>query len=106
LQHSDWQTLFDPTFAKYGLKTKYAAELKLAAPIPEPEPEMTVGAMWEEYLEWKRPQLQPTTFEFLFEKNYTNIIRGLTYNRKQAEFEVFGVATHIPQMWVGFFYQL
>ncbi|MCC3532533.1 MAG: hypothetical protein JGK21_31755, partial [Microcoleus sp. PH2017_22_RUC_O_B] len=92
LQHSDWQTLFDPTFAKYGLKTKYAAELKLAAPIPEPEPEMTVGAMWEEYLEWKRPQLQPTTFEFLFEKNYTNIIRGLTYNRKQAEFEVFGVA--------------
>ena len=38
----------------YYLKTKYAAELKLAAPIPEPEPEMTVGAMWEDYLIWKQ----------------------------------------------------
>jgi hypothetical protein len=54
LQHPDWQQLFDPSFAKYGLKSKYTAELKLAAPIPEPEPEMTVGAMWEDYLVWKQ----------------------------------------------------
>ncbi|MEG4290914.1 tyrosine-type recombinase/integrase [Microcoleus sp. C2C3] len=86
LQHPDWQQLFDPTFAKYGLKTKYAAELKLAAPIPEPEPEITVGAMWEDYLEWKRPQLQPTTFETIFAGTYTNIIKGLHWNPSKHEF--------------------
>ena len=82
LQHPDWQQLFDPTFAKYGLKSKYAAELKLAAPIPEPEPEMTVGAMWEDYLEWKRPQLQPTTFELLYQISYTNPLKGKVYDKK------------------------
>jgi integrase len=86
LQHPDWQQLFDPTFAKYGLKSKYAAELKLAAPIPEPEPEMTVGAMWEDYLEWKRPQLQPTTFEIQYCKTYSNVIKGLVWDRKKCEF--------------------
>lgn len=84
LQHSDWQKLFDPTFAKYGLKTKYAAELKLAAPIPQLEPEMTVGAMWEEYLIWKRPQLQPTTFEFRFSRAYSVIIKGLVWDGKNC----------------------
>ncbi len=86
LQHADWQLLFDRTFAKYGLKTKYAAELKLAAPIPEPEPEMTVGAMWEDYLIWKEPQLQPTTFRSRFQGASTAIIKGL-YNPV-------GVSTH------------
>jgi len=86
LQHPDWQQLFDPSFAKYGLKTKYAAELKLAAPIPESEPEMTVGAMWEDYLEWKRPQLQPTTFEIQYCKTYSNVIKGLVWDRKKCEF--------------------
>ncbi|WP_445248253.1 tyrosine-type recombinase/integrase [Microcoleus sp. OTE_8_concoct_300] len=82
LQHPDWQQLFDPSFAKYGLKSKYTAELKLAAPIPEPEPEMTVGAMWEDYLEWKQPQLQPTTFELLYQITYTNPLKGKVYDRK------------------------
>ncbi|TAF52694.1 MAG: hypothetical protein EAZ60_22880 [Oscillatoriales cyanobacterium] len=86
MQHSDWQTLFDPTFAKYGLKTKYAAELKLVAPIPEPESEITVGTMWEDYLEWKRPQLQPTTFKGVFCRTYTNIIKGLTWDISSATF--------------------
>jgi integrase len=89
LQHPDWQQLFDPTFAKYGLKTKYAAELKLAAPIPEPEPEITVGAMWENYLEWKRPQLQPTTFELKF-PGRTNILKGLHWNASIKTFEETG----------------
>lgn len=86
LEHPDWQQLFDPTFAKYGLKTKYAAELKLASPIPEPEPEITVGAMWEDYLEWKRPQVQPTTFEIQYRKTYSNVIKGLVWDRKKCEF--------------------
>jgi integrase len=86
LQHPDWQQLFDPSFAKYGLKTKYATELKLAAPIPEPEPEMTVGEMWEDYLEWKRPQLQPTTFELLYKRSFTNPIKGKNYNRKNGTY--------------------
>lgn len=86
LQHPDWQQLFDPSFAKYGLKTKYAAELKLAAPIPEPEPEMTVGEMWEDYLVWKQPQLQPTTFELLYKRSFTNPIKGKNYNRKNGTY--------------------
>lgn len=86
LQHTDWQKLFDPTFAKYGLKTKYAAELKLAAPIPEPEPEMTVGAMWEEHLVWKQPQLEPTTFKMLFQKTFTNVLKGLVWNVSTRSF--------------------
>ncbi|MEG4322013.1 MULTISPECIES: tyrosine-type recombinase/integrase [unclassified Microcoleus] len=86
LQHADWQLLFDPTFAKYGLKTKYAAELKLAAPIPEPEPEMTVGAMWEDYLIWKQPQLEPTTFHATYQVTYTNSLKGLVWNSGCAAF--------------------
>ncbi|MCY7386099.1 MAG: hypothetical protein LH628_26750 [Microcoleus sp. CAN_BIN18] len=71
----NWQILFDPTFVKYGLTVKYsAAALKLAAPIPESEPEMTVGAMWEDYLVWKQPQLQPTTFSAIYAGTYSNVI--------------------------------
>jgi len=83
----NWQILFDPTFVKYGLAVKYsAAALKLAAPIPEIEPEMTVGAMWEEYLLWKKPQLQPTTFEFKFNRAFINALKGLVWNGKTKLF--------------------
>jgi integrase len=83
-----WQILFDPTFVKYGLAVKYtSAALKLAAPIPEPEPEMTVGAMWEEYLIWKRPQLEATTYQLRFCKTYTNLIKGLVWNRESQGFD-------------------
>ena len=88
LQHPDWQQLFDPTFAKYGLKTKYAAELKLAAPIPEPEPEITVGEMWEDYLEWKCPQLEPTTFKLNYQIAFTNAVKGLVWDNRLREHTV------------------
>jgi integrase len=88
LQHPDWQQLFDPSFAKYGLKTKYAAGLKLAAPIPEPEPEMTVGAMWEDYLVWKQPQVEPTTFHASFAKTYTNILKGRKWDKKKSAYSL------------------
>jgi len=83
----NWQILFDPTFVKYGLAVKYsAAALKLAAPIPEVEPEMTVGAMWEEYLLWKQPQLQPTTFQMAYSGTFTNVLKGLLWDKKSATF--------------------
>ncbi|TAF50250.1 MAG: hypothetical protein EAZ60_29440 [Oscillatoriales cyanobacterium] len=81
LQHSDWQTLFDPTFAKYGLKTKYAAELKLAAPIPEPEPEITVGTMWEDYLEWKKDVIEESTFLRTY-GTFTYALKGMKWDNK------------------------
>jgi len=84
LLHPDWQILFDPTFAKYGLKSQYAA-LQLAAP-PVVEPELTVGAMWEEYLLWKRPQLEVTTYTGSFDGTFTNLIKGLVWNRKTRIF--------------------
>jgi len=84
LLHPDWQQLFDPTFAKYGLKSQYAA-LQLAAP-PFVEPELTVGAMWDEYLVWKQPQLEVTTYQPRYEKTYSNLIKGLVYNRKVGVF--------------------
>jgi integrase len=60
----NWQLLFDPTFVKYGLAVKYtSAALKLAAPIPVVEPELTVGTMWEEYLQWKKTTIEETTFK-------------------------------------------
>ncbi|MEG4360159.1 hypothetical protein QUB42_32615, partial [Microcoleus sp. Aus8_D1] len=82
----NWQILFDPTFVKYGLAVKYtSAALKLAAP-PIVEPEMTVGAMWEEYLLWKQPQLEPTTFRLRFCKTYTNLIKGLVWDKETQSF--------------------
>ena len=95
LQHPDWQQLFDPTFAKYGLKSKYAAELKLAAPIPEPEPEITVGQMWEDYLEWKKTVVEETTFKVRF-GTFTNVIKGRvwssrTHTHSQCEYPLYDV---------------
>ncbi|MEG4989043.1 DUF3596 domain-containing protein [Microcoleus sp. BR0-C5] len=85
LQHPDWEQLFDPTFAKYGIKSQYAA-LQLAAPIPESEPEMTVGEMWEDYLVWKRPQLEETTYRSSYEAAYSNLIKGLVWSKKTKTF--------------------
>jgi len=80
LLHPDWQQLFDPTFAKYGLKSQYAA-LQLAAP-PVVEPELTVGAMWEDYLLWKRPQLEVTTYLSNYNGYFSSAVKGLVWNNK------------------------
>lgn len=82
----NWQLVFDPTFVKYGLAVKYSsAALKLAAPIPEPEPEMTVGTMWEDYLTWKQPQLESTTFQMRYRGTYTNAVKGLAWDKRTAK---------------------
>jgi len=80
LLHPDWQQLFDPTFAKYGLKSQYAV-LQLAAP-PITEAELTVGAMWEEYLVWKRPQLEETTYLNNYNGYFSSAVKGLVWNNK------------------------
>jgi len=83
----NWQILFDPTFVKYGLAVKYtSAALKLAAPIPEVEPEITVGAMWEDYLIWKQPQVEPSTFQASFSGTFTNTLKGLVWDKKTSTF--------------------
>ncbi len=50
------------------------------------EAEITVGTMWENYLEWKKPQLQPTTFNLLYRITYTNSIKGLVYDKKKGKY--------------------
>lgn len=84
LLHPDWQQLFDPTFAKYGLKAQYAA-LQLAA-TPVTEIELTVGAMWEEYLLWKKTTIEETTYQKSFGGSFTNLIKGLVWSKKTRTF--------------------
>jgi integrase len=80
-----WQILFDPTFVKYGLAVKYtSAALQLAAPIPEVEPEITVGAMWEEYLIWKKTTIEETTFKARYSTTYTHIVYGRQYKARTS----------------------
>jgi len=82
----NWQILFDPTFVKYGLAVKYsAAALKLAAPIPKAETEITVGTMWEEYLVWKKTVVEETTFKQRYRK-YTNAVKGLIWDNRSRAF--------------------
>jgi len=82
----NWQILFDPTFVKYGLAVKYtSAALKLAAPIPEVEPEITVGAMWEDYLQWKQTTIEETTFNELY-RTYSNIVYGKVWHSKNKAY--------------------
>jgi len=53
LDHPEWDKLFDPTLAKYGIGSAKYAQLAQVLQMPgtkQPEPEMTVGAMWEDYL--------------------------------------------------------
>ncbi|MEG4855741.1 site-specific integrase, partial [Microcoleus sp. B5-D4] len=56
----------------------------------QPEPEITVGEMWEDYLVWKETQVEPSTFCAAF-KTYTNIIKGLKGNRKTRAFDDTGL---------------
>lgn len=87
LDHPEWEKLFDPTFAKYGLGGGKYAKLAEVFQLPgtvQPEPEITVGEMWEAYLEWKEPQLQPTTFNLLYRISYTNPIKGKVYDKKSG----------------------
>jgi len=89
LDHPEWDKLFDRTLAKYGLGGGKYAKLADIIQLPgtvQSLPEITVGAMWEEYLLWKKPQLQPTTFSIAFLRTYTNIIKGLIWHKASRTF--------------------
>jgi len=85
LDHSEWDKLFDRTLAKYGLGGgKYA---KLADIIQLPGtvpclPEITVGAMWEDYLQWKKTTIEETTFKATYRQKYSNIVSGKGFENK------------------------
>ncbi|MEG4323204.1 MULTISPECIES: tyrosine-type recombinase/integrase [unclassified Microcoleus] len=85
LDHPEWEKLFDPTLAKYGLGGGKYAKLADVLQLPgtvQPEPEMTVGQMWEEYLVWKITTVEPSTFYASYRVYYTNILKGLKWNPK------------------------
>jgi integrase len=88
LDHPEWEKLFDRSLAKYGLGGgKYA---KLADIIQMPGtvqslPEITVGAMWEEYLQWKKTTIEETTFSNAY-NYYTNAVNGKVYQKSRFDF--------------------
>lgn len=42
--------------------------------------------MWEDYLVWKEPHLQPTTFKAAFLETYTNPLNGMEWDIKTKTF--------------------
>lgn len=86
LEHSDWNKLFDPTFAKYGIgDAKFAQKMGELVQLPTQKVAMTVGEMWEDYLIWKEGQVQPTTFKRKYEIGYTNAIKGRKWDEKHNQ---------------------
>ncbi len=90
LDHPEWDKLFDRTLEKYGLAGllggKYA---KLADVLQMPgtvqaQPEITVGEMWEAYLEWKKTVVEETTFKDVY-GTFNNAINGKTWNKKTCK---------------------
>jgi len=97
LDHVEWDKLFDRTLAKYGLGGgKYA---KLADIIQLPGtlpilPEITVGAMWEEYLLWKKTTIEETTYKSTY-CHFDNIANGkfFQYRGNQLTLSDYPLAT-------------
>ncbi|MEG4854844.1 tyrosine-type recombinase/integrase [Microcoleus sp. B5-D4] len=84
LDHPEWEKLFDPTLAKYGLGGGKYAKLADVLQLPgakQPEPEITVGEMWEAYLEWKKTVIEESTFVDVF-KTMSNTLLGKVWDRK------------------------
>ncbi|WP_449416891.1 tyrosine-type recombinase/integrase [Phormidium nigroviride] len=87
LEHSDWNKLFDPTFAKYGIgDAKFAQKMGELVQLPTQKVAMTIGEMWEDYLIWKEGQVQPTTFKRKYKVTYTNALKGLKWNKTTQGF--------------------
>jgi hypothetical protein len=89
LDHPEWEKLFDPTLAKYGIGSAKYAKLAEVLQMPgtkQPEPEMTVGAMWEDYLVWKQTQVEASTFKARYLGLYFNAIKGLKWDAKTKKF--------------------
>ncbi|MEG4307135.1 site-specific integrase [Microcoleus sp. D3_18a_C4] len=88
LDHPEWDKLFDPTLVKYGLGGGKYAKLADVLQLPgtkQPEPEITVGEMWEAYLEWKKTVVEETTFKEAF-TTLSNAIHGKVWDRKNNSY--------------------
>jgi integrase len=95
LEHPDWDKLFDPTFAKYGIgDAKFARQIADIIQLPNQQPQMTVGELWDDYLLWKKGQVQPNTFEVEFCRLYTNLIKGLKWGNKTRVFTDTGLGIY------------
>lgn len=84
LDHPEWEKLFDITLAKYGLGGGKYAKLAEVLQLPgtvQAKPEITVGEMWEAYLEWKKTVIEETSFKSVFTK-FTNLINGKIWDSK------------------------
>ena len=98
LDHPEWDKLFDRTLAKYGLGGGKYAKLADIIQLPgtvQSLPELTVGAMWEEYLQWKKTTIEETTFKNRY-YTLTNAINGklwdkLSRTRKIADNPLSGI---------------
>ncbi|HAT14236.1 MAG TPA: hypothetical protein DD001_18220 [Microcoleaceae bacterium UBA10368] len=89
LDHPEWEKLFDCTLAKYGIGSAKYAKLANVLQLPgtkQLEPEMTVGAMWEEYLVWKQSQIEASTFKSRYLCTSTYAIKGLKWDAKTKKF--------------------
>jgi integrase len=92
LEHPDWDKLFDPTFAKYGIgDAKFARQIADIIQIPNQQPQMTVGELWDGYLEWKKGQVQPNTFELTYQGTYSNLIKGVRWDKTTKRFNLVGL---------------
>jgi integrase len=91
LDHPEWEKLFDPTLAKYGLGGGKYAKLAEVLRLPgttQVVPEITVGEMWEAYLEWKKTVVEETTFKSAFVALFTNALNGKIWIKKERRFIV------------------
>ncbi len=88
LDHPEWEKLFDLTLAKYGLGGGKYSKLADVLQLPgakQPEPEITVGEMWEAYLEWKKTVVEETTIRVAF-RVFTNAINGKKWDASAHEY--------------------
>ncbi|TAE49074.1 MAG: hypothetical protein EAZ88_23025 [Oscillatoriales cyanobacterium] len=91
LDHPEWEKLFDPTLAKYGLGGgKYAklADVLQMPGVQAATPEITVGEMWEVYLQWKQTTIEETTFKAQYVSQFSNAIEGKTFNQNTKDFSI------------------
>ena len=88
LDHPEWDKLFDRTLEKYGLAgllggkySKLADVLQMPGTV-QAQPEITVGEMWEAYLEWKKTVVEETTFKATYERKFSNIVYGRLWDNQ------------------------
>jgi len=89
LDHPEWDKLFDRTLAKYGLGGGKYAKLADIIQLPgtvQSLPEITVGAMWEDYLQWKKTTIEETTFAAIYQTSYDNAVNGKVWDNKTRTF--------------------